>query len=627
MIFSGFVALLSWSIFLPSFYLLGSLFASLVGEGDLRMRGILYVALGLGLFLYFLIVISVVGMLKPLPVLIFFGFVLASRWKTLPEFKAWLISLWKLVMGPQRGALLACRIIFLISAALSAVMCFLPEISNDSLCYQLAVPKLFTRYGSTHPIYYDFNSYMPFMMNYFYAVGLLFLNVTIAKLFNWCIGFFFFLSLFLVILKITRDEHITYLCSLMVWLTPTVFKETTMTYVDVAVGFFSFLALYALVEAENRSKRSMFFLSGMLYGLALSVKYIALNAGLGFAVIFFYSILKNENKILLLQGLCLFVVGVLAGGGYWYMRNVFLTGNPVFPHFGSFFNAEVFNLVYANKTIGMPKTIWNFLLLPWNTVLYPDRFDRFFWIGPFYLLASPFALCGIMAGSKARQHFAFAFCYTLSWFFMGQNVRYFIPAFPAFAVASACGFEASKKWILPRAMRYSTQFIGIVLLCFLLSIGLYHFRYHYRALLGIWSLDTYLTNMERSYPISKWINSNLPEGAKILITGEVRRFYIDRDNLRESFVSERSELRTLEGGQAAMNFLKALKVTHILFARNSNRSVEEAFKRLPQALADAVRDPHLMKQIVTMQSQNVREEQYVYSVYELAEEVEEESEI
>ena len=60
----GVFALLGWFVLLPAIYLLGSFFRKWLSEEDIALRGIFYVAFGLGILSYFIVLI---GSLNALP--------------------------------------------------------------------------------------------------------------------------------------------------------------------------------------------------------------------------------------------------------------------------------------------------------------------------------------------------------------------------------------------------------------------------------------------------------------------------------------------------------------------------------------------------------------------------------
>lgn len=610
--------ILGWALLLPFFYLLGSIGKPFIHEENVSLRGILYFALGLGLFCYFLILLGTFKQFKITYVAAFVGLVFVVRRNALSEFKHWIVSLRKLFVNRREGFGRILQITCWVSVLASFLMCFLPEVSNDSLCFQLGVPKLFVRAHSTWPLHYDFNSYHPLMMNYFYAVGLMVNSIAVAKLFHWWCGFFLFTALLVVIRKITRHESLALFLGLVLWLTPTVFKEVTMTYIDVALAFFLFLALHQWLEAAKQKKLALFWLSGFFFGCAFGVKYIGFNAVPAFILLLVYEFFRaSKKRAEIVKGFSLFGLGALLGSGFWYFRNFILTHNPTFPHFGKFFHAETFSLIYPDQTIGMAKTFSNFLLLPWNMLVYPNSFDRFFWVGPFYFLLIPFFILGAMRRQEGRPYFIFVIGYTLAWFFVGENARYYIPALPAILITAACGIQTAGKQFFAYRLRQLGKGVGLGLLFFLLALNLYHFRLQYVHLFGFWDRDTFLTNVERSYPVSKWINSNLPQDAKVLIVGEVRRFYIDRDNVRESFLRLRSPFAQLKKGKEAVEFLRSLGITHVLLGRPVGVELEQAQQRAPAGLLKAMEDPGLLKPIGMITSANIREEKYVYFLYEL----------
>lgn len=73
------------------------------------------------------------------------------------------------------------------------------------------------------------------------------------------------------------------------------------------------------------------FFSGLLIGLAAGVKVSLAPVAL---VVLIWTVLTQERGERLRRGLRLggiFLLGVVATGSYWYVRNLWLTGNPLFP--------------------------------------------------------------------------------------------------------------------------------------------------------------------------------------------------------------------------------------------------------------------------------------------------------
>ncbi len=88
------------------------------------------------------------------------------------------------------------------------------------------------------------------------------------------------------------------------------FAHTRMGTVDSFLVLFIMLSYYYMVKFfYNHSKHYLLFFSGLFFGMATSVKWTGLFAGLGLAIIFFTYILKEKKvNIKLLLKCCLFFV-------------------------------------------------------------------------------------------------------------------------------------------------------------------------------------------------------------------------------------------------------------------------------------------------------------------------------
>lgn len=88
------------------------------------------------------------------------------------------------------------------------------------------------------------------------------------------------------------------------------FAQTRMGTVDSHLILFILLASYFMVKYTKNNKTSNLFLSGLFFGLSVSVKWTGLYGGLALAIIFFTHLLKNKqiNIKNLLKGTLFFVI-------------------------------------------------------------------------------------------------------------------------------------------------------------------------------------------------------------------------------------------------------------------------------------------------------------------------------
>lgn len=112
----------------------------------------------------------------------------------------------------------------------------------------------------------------------------------------------------------------------LVWLAP-VRRWTYSGNVDVFMVAFAFGALYWQLAYLRRGDRRALVASGLAGGLALGTK------ALGLALV---ALLAAPLGVVLLwrrrlAELGIFLAGLVAGGGWWLLRNTWLYGNPLFP--------------------------------------------------------------------------------------------------------------------------------------------------------------------------------------------------------------------------------------------------------------------------------------------------------
>lgn len=618
MTLASFTGIFAWLFLLPVLYLSGARLAAFVNEENGILRGILQVTCGLGVFASFLILVGSFHLLKPTVILIYAVVVLVAGFRRLPEFLHWVLSLIK-YLRPQ-GSLFqkVIQLIFLASTFFMFGMCLLPEIAHDALSYQLNISKLFARQASIHPWEYDLNTYMPLLMNIFYSVGLLFDSVPMAKLFHYFCGFFLTTGMMIVFDRETRNKTLAVFFATMFWLTPVVVNQLATTYVDVAATFFVFFFFYCFAKGVREHSQGCFAIAGFLLGLAVSTKFLLLVLVPPAYLVLAGFICRGQNKKQAFNAMALFSAGLLLGCGYWFARNALLTGNPFYPYLNELLGLGSGEGGMSNfKTywnIGVPKTLINFILIPWYVTFRPDIFSIYDWVGPFYFLALPFLFFARNKKRYALQLF-FILSFSIAFFLFLQVTRYLMVIFPIYLWAAVIAFAD----VLPRlneGMKRLAKMGGAALALLLLLITCYHYRFQIPPLLGIWNADDYLMRVERSYGAAQWVNANLPAQAVVLNAGEVRQFYFNPVLIREVMLFRRTNYPKL-AEKGILTYLKGLGVTHVLRAEllDSPAAPEARI----QALDCELLNPENAALLTTLDSQNKRESRFRYRVYQLKE--------
>ena len=347
-------------LIVPSLYPTGSFVRAFLRFPDIKMEGIVYVALGLGTFSYYVAVMGHLKLLDRQAILGFVALVYAFRWRRLSELRSWLSEVWIFFTREKKIIYQGYAVVFLLMAGMTFLLCFVPETANDSLCYQLNIPKIFAKYHSTRPLFYDPNSYMPMLMQHLYAAALALGNPVLAKLFHWFTGILLFFAVFLTIFQTTQRKLLALFCALVLWLTPTCINEITSAYVDVALALFLFLSVWIFGEGLKQKPPGIFLLGGVFLGFVVSIKLIALLWVAVFVFLFLGTEYLFSRRSRLIQRFFYILLGGILGCGFWFTRNWILEHNPVFP-------------TWRTSSGVLPSAWW----VPTATSVFPKRWQVF----------------------------------------------------------------------------------------------------------------------------------------------------------------------------------------------------------------------------------------------------------
>ena len=188
-----------------------------------------------------------------------------------------------------------------------------PEISFDSLWYHLTLPKL---YLINHAIFHIpgnllYYSDMSKLMEMLYVGGLSFDGETITKFTH----FLFVLLVLVLIYKISRkflSQKFSLLAVVIFYSSLVVGWESITAYVDLGRTFFELLAFWGFLTWYEKKSLKWIVISGLMLGLAIATKIVAVSSIVIFFALFLYSgYLKKEATLKIVKNLfrfrCLFV--------------------------------------------------------------------------------------------------------------------------------------------------------------------------------------------------------------------------------------------------------------------------------------------------------------------------------
>jgi hypothetical protein len=469
----------------------------------------------------------------------------------------------------------------LLTVLLMLLAALLPPTAWDALMYHLAAPAVDLRNGRVLPDPANFQGYQPELVEILYLDGMLLRGDGPAALLHLGFGLLSLLLLVSLARQIPDHAYGTALAlrSAALFLSiPSLTLVLGWPYIDGALVYYELAALCALLcwwNASGRQRVDWLLLVAALLGLGLDTKYTAIFAIGAVAVLVFWRARawRVERWRAALWQVGLLVAVALLVGSPWLWRNLFLTGDPLFPyHLGHLFPAgpawDDVRTQYALEGPGWGWVqSWRLLTLPLEVTLFGTQgsveFDAT--LGPLLLLLLPL---GLLAWKKTRSSaarsvaeqgivedfsaptlprwserqvvgvlLAFAALLALCWdtellsVHFARQSRLFFPLFAALTLPAAAAWLRLKRAaaLLPGFHRLASLAVVLALALGLLGqvagvLGDGNAPY----LLGVQSREAYLADhLDPYYAAMQSVNA-LPPSAQVLSLWEVRSYYASK---------------------------------------------------------------------------------------------------
>jgi hypothetical protein len=504
----------------------------------------------------------------------------------------------------------------------------LPPTATDALIHHLAIPKLWLLNGGFYEIKWSVFSYYPMNVDLLYLIPLYFHNDIIPNFIHMGFGIGTSWLIFYYLRK--KFGRVWGLQGVLIFLTtPIVLRMSTVAYVDLGLIFFTTAGILAYLRwrSSDYNENKWLIISAITMGVALGTKYNALVAWflLALAIIFFYSRDTKKQWPAIRYGAIFFVISFLIFSP-WLIKNLILTGNPLFPLFTGFFNTNVngiatdgntYSVVSGNTSMGMFKyramlygeSFRETLMIPLRFFFQGQDFsDRYFdgVLNPVLIIMVPFAFMNKSFQKDKIFFFIFSVFFILITFFLDElRIRYILPAIPILAILTVMGIMNVLTWSTEKAARIKYFYTGIILL-FLVMFGAKNIMYlnnYFQKLQPINYIcnmetkDDYLNRHLKSYAAISYINKYTPRDARIrLIFLAGRGYYLDRvyeddssfgmDVIRDLVANSNYEI-------TFQKYLHSLGCTHLLVRKDlllkylhdnySPGEVDRLFKQIRKA--------------------------------------------
>jgi hypothetical protein len=474
-----------------------------------------------------------------------------------------------------------------------------PPVSRDALTHHLYVPRLFIDHGGMVELPSIVFSYYPMNLDLLYLIALWFGNDIIPKYIHFAFALLTAGMLFSYLRRRLGFAYAFFGVCFFLSLPLTV-KLSVSVYVDLGLVFFSTAAILQLLNwMEERYPTWRLVAAGVFYGLALGTKY---NGLIGFillagAIPFLlkgaafrkpasvepevsHGVTSPIAAVLIFCGVALVVFSP------WMIRNMNLTGNPLYPLFNSLFNPQpvaksggltpflVRRLVYK-------ETFWQIILVPLriffsgqddNPQLFDGRLSPFLLLLP---LVSLFALRGDSPRMRRQKLFLLYFSaltILIVFFKNDMRVRYIAPAVPPLVILSAMGLHHLStlcgRRIGPhrRIAGWATGVAACGVLLFNLPYlnALWADIAPLSYLQGEVSREAYIEKHRPEYALYRYANSHLGDEVKVLGLFLGNRGYYSKRQIVFDIPGFKDNLETADTASGVREKLHHEGVTHLM---------------------------------------------------------------
>jgi hypothetical protein len=436
-----------------------------------------------------------------------------------------------------------------------SLLASVPPVSRDALTHHLYIPKLYIQHGGIFEIPALKFSYYPMNLDLLYMIPLYFKNDIAPKFIHFT---FALATAFLIYRYLSRRINQSYalLGSLLFLSIPVIIRLSSTVYVDLGLVFFLFasqLYIYRWIESGFRIKYLVF--SAVFCGLGLGTKYNGLIGLflLSLFIPFVYARYHSSRASYTVKSIfygAVFTLIALMVFSPWMIRNVFWTGNPVYPLYNRVFNAaetetvEEINETVIEKRSEMShieirrqvygESWWEIALIPIRVFFggrddSPAHFDGR--TNPFLLLLPIVALFGIRKRSKQVKTEILLMLYFSVLFFLFAfvqhhiRIRYFAPILPTLALLAMFGLDNLKKMLEGQDWRLSNRIgtsIFIAVVAVMLGFNVQYLISRFTRdqpvdyIAKKVSRDEYIQLYRPDYAAFQYANWHLPEESKIL---------------------------------------------------------------------------------------------------------------
>ena len=554
------------------------------------------VFLGTGTIGLCVLVLGLMGMLRPWPVIVLLVFLIAITWRSFAKlYKVTKESIHRATLTRETTLVILLFTALLLLLILRAAT---PPNAPDELIYHLPVTKAFVDHGKVYPMLDNSLGNLPFLVHMIYALCLMAGSDIAARLFSLFLAASTALALYGFCSRyLTRRVGVVSMFAF--FAAGMVVEVAITTRIDVSLAGFLFLTTYAMINYLETENTGWLWTSAVLGGFSLGIKHSAGIWLLLIGMMYLFTLIKKSRRVLTVLGRGLvYAVICAAVASPWYLKNYFWFHNPVYPlitgevaEFGPqgirYFDANDerrldthFNVV-RSEAPDIVKTHEQELISAINSRLqrHPLRWWEFFLKPNTYLMAEPnhypnylFLLIPLLVFLRKPGWvvwllvLSLGFVLAVTW--TTWIARYLLPAYPPLTIVAAYVITAVSERVhflrnLPIYLLASV--LGVVVAASILSLRKFD---SLGFVTGSVSRRDVLLPFTYYKPIH-FINTQLPPDARVLLVGAQLNYGIERPYMSDEswFATKWRRLLVRNNSLDELNQdLKQQGFTHILYS-------------------------------------------------------------
>ena len=521
------------------------------------------------------------------------------------------------------------KIVTVLPFLFSFLLTLVPQFEAfDALLYHLAQPARVLQDGGLQPVDIP-HFWFPNLTENVYLWALALGSERAAQIIHFAWGTFSVLLLWRWAVKVWNVEVERKALLLLAGI-PVLPMLASWAYADMALAFYAIAALYALTLSEKTKSPAWVWLTGILAGLAMTVKYTSFTVPLACGLLILFWGRKSLTRALIHAAQFSLITLVIAAP--WYVRNTFFMGNPFYPfafggRFWDAFRAEW----YSGAGTGIGWDAPQLVLLPLNVVLgYRDQnfFDGR--LGPLFLILAPAAVWILLSEIRQDSHrgrslqaiSTFSTLTFAAWTFGVINsnhlwqARLLLPGLIPFAIPTALGWDRLSSL---DSSRFRISFFANVVVAAIIALTLFDNgvfvlqRNPLAVAFGAQSRAGYIARINPSYAELMQTMDELPEDAYVYSLFEPRSYSLPRriqpDAINYNFSYD---LYLYKTPSEMIHHWKTQGYTHILvYERGLNLGADDPASQFTPARRAALRETLESLELVKQTPDKV------YSIYRI----------